>query len=102
MQLWEQQHSDCERLAELSYQTVHIVNSKDYTKEQLDVWATGKVDLCEWNSTFLKHKTIVAVENGNNCQLWGYDKIKSAFVGLKDFLLNTGANVAAALIQAKM
>ena len=28
--------------------------------------------------------------------------LKSAFVGLKDFLINTGANVAAALIQAKM
>lgn len=64
MQLREYQHSDCEQLAELFYQTVHNVNAKDYTKEQLDVWATGKVDLCEWNSSFLKHKTIVAVENG--------------------------------------
>lgn len=31
--------SDCEFLAELFYQTVHNVNAKDYTKEQLDVWA---------------------------------------------------------------
>lgn len=28
--------------------------------------------------------------------------LKSALVGLKDFLINTGANVAAGLIQAKM
>lgn len=63
MQLREYQSSDCEQLAELFYQTVHSVNAKDYTKEQLDVWATGKVDLREWNSSFLKHKTIVAVEN---------------------------------------
>ena len=64
MQLREYQQSDCEQLAELFYQTVHSVNAKDYTKEQLDVWATGKVDLCKWNSSFLKHKTIVAVETG--------------------------------------
>ena len=37
--------SDCKQLAGLFYQTVHSVNAKDYTKEQLDVWATGKVDL---------------------------------------------------------
>ncbi len=36
---------DCEKLAELFYQTVHTVNARDYTKEQLDVWATGTVDL---------------------------------------------------------
>lgn len=37
--------SDCERLAELFYQTVHAVNARDYTKEQLDAWASGCVDL---------------------------------------------------------
>ena len=64
IQLREYLPSDCEQLAELFYQTVHSVNAKDYTEEQLDAWATGTVDLCEWNSSFLKHKTIVAVENG--------------------------------------
>ena len=28
--------SDCKQLADLFYQTVHSVNAKDYTKEQLD------------------------------------------------------------------
>ena len=36
---------DCKYLAELFYQTVHTINTNDYTKEQLDVWATGKLDL---------------------------------------------------------
>lgn len=63
MQLREYRPSDCEQLAELFYQTVHSVNAKDYTKEQLDVLATDKVDLDEWNSSFLKHKTLVAVED---------------------------------------
>ena len=55
--------SDCERLADLFFQTVHTVNAKDYTKEQLNVWATGNVDLSVWNNSFLEHYTLVAVEN---------------------------------------
>lgn len=55
--------SDCERLADLFFQTVHSVNAKDYTTEQLNVWATGNVDLSVWNNSFLEHYTLVAVEN---------------------------------------
>ena len=55
--------SDCKQLAELFYQTVHTVNAKDYTKEQLDVWATGSVDLKEWDKSFSEHYTIVAIED---------------------------------------
>ena len=54
--------SDCEGLAELFFQTVHTVNSKDYTKEQLNVWATGNVELSVWNNSFLEHYTLVALE----------------------------------------
>ena len=48
MVIREYQSTDCKELAELFYHTVHIVNAKDYTKEQLDAWATGKVDLKKW------------------------------------------------------
>ncbi|MDE6607679.1 MAG: GNAT family N-acetyltransferase [Lachnospiraceae bacterium] len=54
---------DCKELAELFYNTVHTINAKDYTKEQLDVWATGKVDLEKWNQSFQEHYSIVAVDN---------------------------------------
>lgn len=37
--------SDCKELAELFYNRVHTANAKDYTKEQLDVWDTGWVNL---------------------------------------------------------
>lgn len=57
------QPCDCKELAELFYHTVHTVNAGDYTKEQLDAWATGKVDLEQWNQSFQEHDTIVAVEN---------------------------------------
>lgn len=53
--------ADCESLAELFYQTVHTVNAKDYTREQLAVWATGTVDLERWDASFLEHETLVAV-----------------------------------------
>ena len=43
------QTADCEALARLFYDTVHTVNAKDYTKAQLDVWATGNVDLEAWD-----------------------------------------------------
>ena len=45
MQLRKYQLSDYAQLAELFYQTVHSVNAQDYTREQLDAWATGEVDL---------------------------------------------------------
>ena len=54
--------SDCQELAVLFYETVHAVNIRDYTKEQVDAWATGHVDLEAWNRSFLEHDTVVAVE----------------------------------------
>lgn len=62
MLLREYVTSDCKQLTELFYQTVHTVNAKDYTKEQLDVWATGNIDLKEWDNSFLEHYTVVAIE----------------------------------------
>lgn len=62
MMIRKYQTSDCPRLAELFYQTVHAVNKWDYTKEQLNAWASGKVNLAAWNRTFLEHYTLVAVE----------------------------------------
>lgn len=55
--------ADCEEIAELFYQTVHAVNAKDYTDEQLNAWASGRVNLAEWDKSFSEHITVVAVEN---------------------------------------
>lgn len=56
--------ADCDALVQLFYDTVHTVNSRDYTKEQTDVWAPKNIDLAHWNRTLLAHYTLVAVENG--------------------------------------
>lgn len=57
------QPSDCKELTELFYNTVHNVNAKDYAKEQLDVWATGKVDFEKWNESLQEHFSVVAVDD---------------------------------------
>lgn len=59
----EYEPSDCKELAGMFYNTVHSVNARDYTKEQLNVWATGKVDLEKWNRTLLEHYSIVAIDD---------------------------------------
>ncbi len=63
MVIREYQPADCKELTELFYNTVHTINAKDYTKEQLDVWATGYVDLEKWNQSLQEHYSVVAVEN---------------------------------------
>ena len=75
MQLREYITSDCEQLAELFFQTVHSVNAKDYTKEQLDVWATGNVDLNRWDKSFKEHYTIIVICND---EIVGFGDINSS------------------------
>lgn len=58
------QPEDCKELARLFFYTVHTVNAKDYTKQQLNAWATGTVDLEAWNRSLTEHFTLVAMENG--------------------------------------
>lgn len=55
--------TDCEYLVKLFCHTVHTVNAKDYSQEQLSVWATDKIDLEAWNKSLSEHYTVVAVEN---------------------------------------
>ena len=62
MKLRSYQSSDCASLAELFYHTVHLVNAADYTSEQLDVWASGTVDLEAWDASFILHDTVIAQE----------------------------------------
>ena len=57
------QASDCKELTNLFYNTVHNVNAKDYTKEQLYVWATEQVDLEKWNLSLQEHFSVVVVDD---------------------------------------
>lgn len=56
--------SDCAQLINLFCTTVHRVNAKDYSRLQLDAWATGKENLAEWNVSLSAHVSVVAeIEN---------------------------------------
>ena len=62
MQLRPYRSQDCAALAALFHKTIHTVNARDYTPEQLNAWSTGQVDLAAWDRSFLAHRTLVAVE----------------------------------------
>ena len=56
--------ADCEEIAKLFYDTVHEINIRDYTAEQVNAWADGNIDLAAWDKSFLEHYTVVAEESG--------------------------------------
>lgn len=60
---------------DLFYHTVHIINARDYTTEQLDAWAPEDPDEKQWNHSLQKHYTVVAVEND---EIVGFGDIDSA------------------------
>ena len=55
---------DCALLAGLFYDTVHTVNARDYTPEQLNAWADGHPDLEAWHRSLSAHDTLVAELDG--------------------------------------
>ena len=63
MKIRKYKQSDCKELTELFFYTVHTVNAKDYTEEQLNVWAFGEADLEKWNASLQEHFSIVAVDH---------------------------------------
>lgn len=50
---------DCHAMADLFYETVHHVNVKDYSQEQINAWADKNMDLVKWDRSFLDHITFV-------------------------------------------
>ena len=45
-------------------ESVHAIEETDYSSAQLDAWASGSVDLEEWNESFLGHFTVIAEVDG--------------------------------------
>ena len=91
--------ADCPALAELLYQTVHQVNIRDYTQEQVDAWATGQADLERWDRELREHRTVVAWEDGLIVGFGDMDKtgyLDRLFVH-KDF---QGRGIATAICDA--
>lgn len=64
MQIRTYTPADCAEICKLFYDTVHTVNRKDYTDEELQAWAPDVPDESLWNASFLAHYTVVAEESG--------------------------------------
>lgn len=58
------QSSDLKILVKLFYDTVHFVNSKDYSKKQVDVWASKTLDLVKWDQSLKEDYSLVALIDG--------------------------------------
>ena len=56
---------DAQALAEIYFNTIHRINIKDYTQEQVDVWAPeSSLEEEGWKKKFLRTNPIVAVVGG--------------------------------------
>lgn len=55
---------DTEEILQLFYDTIHQVNIRDYTKEQVDAWTAVNMDIEVWINSLKSKLTYVAEENG--------------------------------------
>ena len=54
---------DAPDITRLFYETVHCVNLKDYSEEQVRAWAPDVTDPEIWHRRMIQHHTLVAEEN---------------------------------------
>lgn len=54
-------HSDdCKAILSLFYETVHKINQRDYTREQIKAWTNNNnIDPLAWDLSLSRHKTLV-------------------------------------------
>lgn len=57
------QETDADELWELFYNTVHVVNIKDYSKSQVNAWASKDIELNRWHAILLKNQPFLAVKS---------------------------------------
>lgn len=55
---------DLMEILQLFYDTVHTVNSKDYSQEQVDAWAPKQLNVERWADFFAKNISYVAEIDG--------------------------------------
>lgn len=64
MEICEYQASDCLEIARLFYETIHNVNAKDYSEDQLDVWASLDKNGDIWHQILSPNQCFVAKKEG--------------------------------------
>jgi len=67
--------SDAQALMDIFYNTVHKINIKDYSLEQVNAWASkSDMDLEKWKNRFINNKPIIALIDG---QIVGFAEFKN-------------------------
>ncbi|MCG6137018.1 MAG: GNAT family N-acetyltransferase [Nostoc sp. LLA-1] len=74
MKLRTYEIGDTAEIMDLFHNTVHEVNIRDYTKEQIDAWAPVKMDVEVWINS-LKSKFTYVVEN--NGKIVGFGELEA-------------------------
>ena len=64
MTLKPYQDKNREEISKLFYETVHSVNARDYTEEQLFAWAKHEQSLLARRNDLFKQRTLIAEQNG--------------------------------------
>ena len=55
---------DAEEASQLFYDTVHEINSRDYSPEQIEAWAPNNMDADRWSRSLAEKTVFVADEDG--------------------------------------
>ena len=74
IQIRKYRASDALQTAKLFYDTVHSVNSADYSAQQINAWADNNIDIGKWNASLLEHNSFIAEYNG---EIVGFGDIDS-------------------------
>jgi len=68
-------NGDVPGISRLYYDTIHLINSRDYTREQIDAWAPAVPDDSFWKERFKKYHVYVAEEDE---RIVGFTELDSA------------------------
>lgn len=63
IQLRQYRPTDLPEILKLFRETVHTINAKDYTQEQLNAWAPDTLDAEKWQATLSRNYTLIAAIN---------------------------------------
>ncbi len=72
MEIRTYRETDLMDIVKLFHDTVHKINIRDYSSEQVNAWATGRVDMDAWNRSLLQHHTFIATDG---CDVLGFGDI---------------------------
>ena len=65
MEIRSYHSDDCHDIISLFYETVHKINQRDYTREQIEAWTNNNsMNPITWNLSLTHHKTLVAEMDG--------------------------------------